>query len=157
VSRARMLDQLERGGKVSGDVPGLRNRLRSTDPAIQTEAQKEFDEVQTRVKSGEKVEIEDYGDPPSRRAPAKESTRISTAEKSELEDSDWLKKRLPDAGDRRKFMDWLKKGHKVGELGAEVEQGQRGTEGHEHIRPGSPEAEAKVSEWESEQGPRKKK
>ena len=157
VSRARQLDQLERSGKVSGDVPGLRKRLRSTDPEIQTAAQREFDEVRAKVAKGEKVDIEDYGDAPRRKTPVKEDTRISTPQKSELENSAELKKLLPDEGDRRKFMDWLKKGHREADLGPEVPEGGRQTERHEHFDPGSPALEAKVREWQSGQGPKKKK
>jgi hypothetical protein len=156
VGRVRELNQLEKEGKISGDVPGLRKRLRSSDPEVQAEAQNEFDDAKEKVRSGDKVEIEDYGDAPRRKPTAKEPERISTPEKSELENSDWLKKRLPSANDRRAFMDWLKKGHKEGELGAEIRKGGKETEGHEHLRPGSPEAETRVREWESEQGrPRK--
>jgi hypothetical protein len=73
----------------------------------------------------------------------------------ELEDSAWLKKRLPAKNDQREFMDWLKKGHREGDLGKEIEPGQKETEGHEHLSPGSPEAEEKVREWEREKGRRK--
>ena len=150
VSRARQLDQLERSGKVSGDVPGLRRGLRSTDSETQRAAQKEFDEIQARVTKGERVDIDDFQQ--QGRPAGTQSTRISTAEKAELENSGWLKNRLKDPADRRQFMDWLKKGHKEGDRGGEVGASGRQTEGHEHLRPGSREAEAKVREWESEQG-----
>lgn len=52
-------------------------------------------------------------------------------------------------------MGWLKKGHKEGELGREIGTSQKETEGHEHLGPGSPEAEEKVREWEREKGRRR--
>lgn len=74
-----------------------------------------------------------YGqdDPPPRRE------RISDANKAELEDSGWLKNKIKDPQTRRDFMKWLEQGHKQGEA-------------HEHLRPGSPEAEAKLAEFLAE-------
>ncbi|GIF96123.1 hypothetical protein Cci01nite_12170 [Catellatospora citrea] len=76
---------------------------------------------------------EKYGqdDPPPRQE------RISDANKAELEDSGWLKNRLKEPQQRRDFMKWLEQGHKQGEA-------------HEHLRPGSPEAEAKLAEFLAE-------
>ena len=76
---------------------------------------------------------EKYGqdDPPPRQE------RISDANKAELEDSGWLKNKLKEPQLRRDFMKWLEQGHKQGEA-------------HEHLRPGSPEAEAKLAEFLAE-------
>ena len=63
--------------------------------------------------------------------------RISDGNKVELEDSGWLKKKLPDADRRREFMKWLEKNHKAGEE-------------HAHLRPGSPEAQQMLDRFLSE-------
>ncbi len=153
LDRIRQLDQWEKKNKITGDVQSLRARLRSGDANTLTEAQAEFDEAQEKIAKGEKWHVEEYGEAPRQKAP--EETRISTAEKSELEDLGWLKTRLPAEKDRREFMGWLKKGHKEGELGREIGTSQKETEGHEHLGPGSPEAEEKVREWEREKGRRR--
>lgn len=151
-ARIKQLNEWEKSNKVSGDVPGLARRLRSNDKATREEARVEFEETKARVAKGEKVDIEEYGEKKPRE-PSRVQ-RISTPQKQELEDSDWLNKRLPDGEDRRSFMDWLKKRHKEGELGPEVPEGRRETEGHVHLAPGSREAEAAVREWEREKGRR---
>jgi hypothetical protein len=152
LARIRQLSEWEKKNKLTGDVQGLQERLRSNDPQTLNEAQAEFNEAKERITNGEKWHVEEYEDP---RHQTPRQTRISTAEKSELQDSEWLKKRLPAEKDRREFMDWLKKGHKEGELGQELKPGEKGKEGHEHISPGSAEAENKVREWEQEKGRRK--
>jgi hypothetical protein len=76
-----------------------------------------------------------YGDDPRDDLPRRQ--RISDGNKTELEDSDWLKRRLPDDDRRREFMDWLKKGHRLGEP-------------HVHKRPSSRELEQAVQEFELE-------
>lgn len=80
---------------------------------------------------------EDYGDDPRNRLPRRE--RISDGNKVELEASGWLKKKLPDPERRREFMKWLESNHKQGEA-------------HEHLRPGSREAEAKLQQFLAEAG-----
>ena len=151
--RIRQLAEWEKKNKVTGDVQGLQARLRSNDPETLKDAQAEFDQAKTAIENGQKWHVEEYGEGQGPKAPR--STRISTAEKSELENSGWLKKRLPAESDRREFMDWLKKGHKEGELGKELQPGQKETERHEHLHPGSREAEEKVREWERGKGRRR--
>jgi hypothetical protein len=63
--------------------------------------------------------------------------RISDGNKAELEDSGWLKKKLPDPDRRREFMKWLEKNHKVGEE-------------HVHLRPGSREAQQMLDRFIAE-------
>lgn len=76
-----------------------------------------------------------YGDDSRNELPRRQ--RISDGNKQELEDSGWLKQRLPNDERRREFMNWLERGHDQGET-------------HTHLRPGSREAEAAVREFESE-------
>jgi hypothetical protein len=152
LDRINRLKVWDKKGKLTGDVQGLEKRLRSIDPETLKEAQNEFDEANERMAKGERVHLEDSGDP---RAQTSQGTSISTGDKSELENSGWLKRRLSEPEDRRDYMAWLKKGHKEGELGAEIEPGQTATERHEHLRPGSPEAEASVREWERGMGRRR--
>jgi hypothetical protein len=66
--------------------------------------------------------------------PPLRQTRISDGNKQELEDTGWLRRLLPDAARRREFMEWLQRGHEIGEE-------------HVHLRPGSPEAEQAVQEF----------
>lgn len=68
------------------------------------------------------------------------SERISDGNKQELQNSGWLKRRLPSEKDRRDFMKWLQKGHTADD--------------HEHLRPGSPDAEEILKEWSDETGRR---
>ncbi|MER6666896.1 hypothetical protein ABT256_20305 [Amycolatopsis japonica] len=63
--------------------------------------------------------------------------RISDGNKQELENSGWLRRRMPSEERRREFMEWLQRGHEQGEA-------------HTHLRPGSREAEAAVREFEAE-------
>ena len=62
------------------------------------------------------------------------------ASKSELQESEWLKGRLPNQDDRYDFMEWLQKGHdpRVGEE-------------HVHLKPGSKHAERMLKKWKSEE------
>jgi hypothetical protein len=76
-----------------------------------------------------------YGDDPLNERPRRE--RISDGNKAELEDSGWLRGRLPDEERRREFMEWLQRRHEQGEA-------------HIHLRPGSREAEQAVGEFELE-------
>jgi hypothetical protein len=78
---------------------------------------------------------DEYGDDPRNRLPRRQ--RISDGNKVELEDSGWLKKKLPDADRRREFMKWLEANHQQGEA-------------HEHLRPGSREAEAMLRRFLAE-------
>ena len=64
--------------------------------------------------------------------------RISDGKKAELESLGWLKKRLPSAEHRRDFMKWLQKGHTEDD--------------HEHLSPGSREANRMLEEWSQESG-----
>ncbi|MDN5770574.1 MAG: hypothetical protein L0H24_06740 [Microlunatus sp.] len=80
---------------------------------------------------------DEYGDDPRNQLPKKQ--RISDGSKVELEDSGWLKKKLPDVERRREFMKWLEANHKQGEA-------------HEHLRPGSPEAEEMLGRYLAENG-----
>ena len=66
--------------------------------------------------------------------------RISDANKQELQDSGWLKQKLPDESRRRRFMKWLEERHNLRE----------GKE-HEHLKPGSPEAQQAVDEFNAEE------
>ncbi|WP_258725113.1 hypothetical protein [Cellulomonas sp. NS3] len=70
---------------------------------------------------------DEYEDMPRR-------TRISDGNKSELQESGWLRGRLPDVERRREFMEWLQRGHEIGEP-------------HQHLRPGSREAEAALRDF----------
>ncbi len=76
-----------------------------------------------------------YGEDPRDELPRRQ--RISDGNKAELEDSGWLRQRLPDEERRRAFMEWLQRRHEEGEA-------------HIHLRPGSREAEQAVREFESE-------
>ncbi|MGY1898331.1 hypothetical protein [Nocardia gipuzkoensis] len=76
-----------------------------------------------------------YGDDAHDELPRRQ--RISDGNKQELEDSAWLRRRLPDDRRRREFMKWLERGHNQGER-------------HTHLRPDSREAEAAVREFEAE-------
>ena len=67
--------------------------------------------------------------------------RISDANKAELQESGWLRERLPNQGDGIEFMKWLERGHKEGEA-------------HEHLRPGSSQALEKLREWADYAGKR---
>ncbi|MEV6632144.1 DUF4157 domain-containing protein [Actinoplanes sp. NPDC051470] len=78
-----------------------------------------------KPKTSEDFEDE-YGDDPRNELPRKK--RISDGNKEELQESGWLRKKLPDVERRREFMDWLKRNHQVGEE-------------HTHLRPGSREAD----------------
>ena len=150
-SRISKITEWVKKNKISGDVEQLKSRLRSSDPQTRADAEAEFDEASAAIAKGERHHIEEF-ETPARPSKRPEPSRISTTEKSELENSSWLKKRLPQAADRKKFMDWLKAGHKEGDLGAELKAGHRDLGKHEHLSPGSSEAESKVREWESEQG-----
>jgi len=153
LDRIKQLREWDKKGKITGDVSGMEKWLRSDDPARLERARDEFRDASERIVKGERVHLEDYDEGP--RASVSESAKISTGEKSELEDSAWLKGRLPGPEDRRNFMEWLKKGHKEGDVGAEVRPGQSESEKHEHYRPGSRAAEEKVREWERELGRRR--
>lgn len=152
IDRIGQVKEWAKRNKITGDIEGLKSGLRSKDPATRTAAEKEFDEAAAKIRNGEKHYVEDFENARPKQAEPPKS-KISTAEKSELENSAWLKKRVKSEGDRRKFMKWLKKGHKEGDLGAELKPGDRDVGKHEHLRPGSPEAEAKVSQWEAEGKP----
>lgn len=69
--------------------------------------------------------------------PGPRKNRISDGNKVELEDSGWLKKKLSDPDRRREFMKWLEKNHKQGEA-------------HEHLKPGSREAQRMLDRFLAE-------
>lgn len=69
---------------------------------------------------------EEWGD--DRRNELPRRKRVSDGNKQELQESGWLRRRLPDIERRREFMKWLEANHRVGEE-------------HVHLRPGSREAE----------------
>jgi hypothetical protein len=124
---AREIDQMVRSGLIPPEEGvRLKEQIRSSDPTARAEAEAELRELRRELEAGEFEE-----------QPKKQ--RISDANKAELENSGWLKERLPDANHRRSFMKWLERGHKQGEA-------------HEHLRPGSPEAEAKLQEFADETG-----
>ena len=64
--------------------------------------------------------------------------RISDGNKEELEDSGWLKKKLPDPDRRREFMKWLQANHDAGEE-------------HVHLRPGSRQADDMLRRFREEE------
>jgi hypothetical protein len=146
----RQLTEWEKNGKVTGNAGELRRRLESGDP----EAQAEWESVREEIAKGGKPHIEPHRQRPARRVGKKAGERISTSTKSELENSGWLKKRLPVQRDRRTFMDWLKARHKEGIQGEEVVAERSGVDGHDHYPPGAPETEEVVREWEREMGRR---
>jgi hypothetical protein len=137
--------------KITGDVEGLESGLRSEDPVRRAAARGEFDEAAAKIRDGGKHHVDDFrkefGNPPPKQAKETKPSRISTAEKAELEDSAELKRLLPSPDDRSKFMDWLKKGHREGDLGEDLPEGHRDVGKHEHFTPGKSELEAKVREW----------
>ena len=123
---------------MTGDAGGLKARLKQGD----AEARKEFDEMKVEIGQGKKPHIEDYEENPkiaSRTSSAVQ--RMSDANKTELENSGWLKGRLPNADHRREFMGWLEENHRQGEP-------------HIHLSPGSPEAEAELLRFSEEEGVR---
>jgi hypothetical protein len=132
--KIRQLDDWDRKGKFIGDPSGLKARLRKGDH----EARQEFEEMKAEIASGKKPNVEDFEDTPHSTNVVK-SQRISDANKMELENSGWLKGRLPNADHRRDFMKWLEENHRVGEP-------------HIHLRPGSPEAEAALQQFSEEEG-----
>ena len=146
--RISKVKEWEKANKITGDSEQLKSRLRSNDPQTRADAEAEFDEASAKIAQGQRHHVEEFETPvrPSKRP---EPSRISTTEKSELENSAWLKKRLPNASDRKKFMDSLTSGHKRGDQGAELKPGDRDVGKHEHFKPGSPALEAKVREWEA--------
>jgi len=117
----------ERAGDISPeDAADLRRKLQSEDPALRREAKEEMAEL-SREAEGK----------PHENKPKKQ--RMSDAAKAELENSGWLKKRLPDAEHRRQFMEWLQKRHESGSP-------------HDHLSPGSPYAERMLGVWSAESG-----
>lgn len=147
----RQIDAWEKQGKLMGDTPGLRRKLRSGNAADREIGQTEFDNAREAIEGGQKWDVEEMGQ--TRRPMAQEDNRISTGNKTELENSEWLKKRIPDPEARRKFMDWLDKNHRTGETGTERQPGKE-TEKHDHYSPGSKAAEEAVKNWEREEGKR---
>jgi hypothetical protein len=153
-ARVKQLDEWVRKGVVKrGEVAKLRERLQSADEQTLEEARAEFDANREQIESS--TEQEPHGWEKHERLPKKE--KMSTGTKSELEDSAWLKNRIKDEKARKEFMDWLKKGHKEGDTGPEIPQGQKVTESHEHYPPGAPQTEAKVREWEQTRSKKKNK
>jgi hypothetical protein len=150
-----------------GSAGGSHSRMRDTSGGIETEEEEaapKSEAKQTESHESESKESEDEyddSDPGQRRArelqrqmdiednlPEKakkldrepRDKKISDSfNKKELEDSGWLKKQEPDPGRRRQLMDWLKKKHASGEP-------------HEHLNPGSPEAEQALQDWRNEVG-----
>lgn len=121
------IDQMVRSRQITPEEGArLKEQLGSGDTRVRAEAEAELAELRREAASGE------FEDQPRRE-------RISDANKAELENSGWLKERLPDAKHRRAFMKWLERGHKQGEA-------------HEHLRPGSSEAEARLQDFAEETG-----
>jgi hypothetical protein len=121
------IDQMVRSRQITPEEAArLKEQLGSGDAQVRAEAEAELAELRREAAAGE------FEEQPRRQ-------RISDANKAELENSGWLKERLPDANHRRSFMKWLERGHKQGEA-------------HEHLRPGSPEAEARLQEFAEETG-----
>jgi hypothetical protein len=73
--------------------------------------------------------------PPPRRTPISDSY-----DKSELEDSEWLREQIPDDDRRREFMWWLRSHPMEEELGRE----------HPHLHPYTDEAQRAVDIWKRE-------
>ena len=123
----RDIGDWEKAGDISPeDAADLRRKLRSDDPALRREAKDEMADL-SREAEGK----------PHENKPKKQ--RMSDAAKAELENSGWLKKRLPDAEHRRQFMEWLQKRHESGSP-------------HDHLSPGSPYAERMLGVWSAESG-----
>jgi hypothetical protein len=148
----REVMEWENKGLVEGDTHKLKARLRSKDPKVQSEAQAEFEQAKRDIKSGKKADLEEYQG--SRRSEETgNDTRISDANKEELENSSWLKGEEPNPDRRREFMDWLKKNHKAGENGPEIpEEVNVKEESHLHIKPGSKDAKDMLTRWREEEG-----
>ncbi|MFW6187232.1 MAG: hypothetical protein ACOC84_04450 [Actinomycetota bacterium] len=72
----------------------------------------------------------------SRQKELPKRTRISDANKQELQESGWLRSRMPSVERRRQFMDWLEERH----------HWREGIE-HGHVKPGSPGAEEALREF----------
>ena len=107
------------GGGQSGDGEGEGDESESERQAREDRAKREQYE-------------EKYGDEYGNQGPRDQ--RISDANKAELQDSGWLKDKVPSDDTRRKFMDWLETGH-------------RKAEPHAHLRPGSREAARALEEF----------
>ncbi len=60
-------------------------------------------------------------------------------DKDELQKSGWLRKRMPDVEDGRRFMKSLQEKHAEGAR-------------HDHLSPGSPEAQEQLRDWLTETG-----
>ncbi|HEU5472577.1 MAG TPA: peptidoglycan-binding protein [Actinophytocola sp.] len=79
---------------------------------------------------------EEYGDHPLMREPS--GGRISTGRKPELQESGWLRRRLPDPARRKEFMDWIR------------DRNRTGGPGHEHQDPGSQPTQELLDEFLAE-------
>jgi hypothetical protein len=117
--------------------------LRSNNETDQEVSQSEFRDAEEAIGRGQKWDVEELGGS-TRRAPPQEETTISTGNKQELQDSEPLKKLIPEAEERGRFMKWLQKNHQQGESGPET---KRETERHEHYNPGTKELEEAVRNW----------
>jgi hypothetical protein len=148
--QVREVMEWEKKGLVEGDTTRFKARLRSMDPNIRAEAQQEFEQFKREIRSGQKVDVEDYRR--SRGVDDPGHMRMSDANKAELEDSGWLKGEEPDPLRRGKFMEWLEKNHKAGELGPEIPKGAKAVDGHVHVKPGSQYAKEMLKRWREEEG-----
>lgn len=149
--KIREVMEWEKKGLVEGGTTRFKARLRSKDPKIQAEAQKEFEQFKRDIRSGRKADVEDCHGSRRLEGPPGE-TRISDANKAELQESEWLKGEEPDLVRRREFMDWLEKNHKAGEFGPEIPEGAKVQDGHVHIKPGSKDAKQMLNRWREEEG-----
>jgi hypothetical protein len=130
----------ENDPKVTGGGDGTETE--ETEPEEDELDEGEGDDDSDPARKLEKqLKIEDELSPKAERLDRKpRKEKISDSfNKKELEDSGWLKKREPDKVRRRRFMDWLEKNHNSGEP-------------HEHLNPGSPEAERALQDWRDEEG-----
>jgi hypothetical protein len=124
------------GGAGSTSTPGTTAPRKPTGPAGETAPEAESVETTPRKPDRRKPDTpEEFGDDPRSDLPRRK--RISDGNKQELQESGWLRKRLPDVKRRREFMDWLKANHRIGEE-------------HVHLRPGSRVAEEMLTRFVEE-------
>src|SRR5262249_33639663 len=76
----RELMEWENKGLVEGNVHKLKARLRSKDPKVQAEAQKEFEHIKRDIQSGKKIDLEECQGSLRSEEPQNEA-RISDANK----------------------------------------------------------------------------
>ncbi|HKS72670.1 MAG TPA: LysM peptidoglycan-binding domain-containing protein, partial [Terriglobales bacterium] len=131
--RIRQIDDWNKKGKFPGDPKRLKERLREGDP----KAVEEYEGIKTSIQESKRP---GQGEPRAAEAGARVQ-RMSDANKVELENSGWLKEKLPDPTHRKEFMKWLEENHQQGEA-------------HIHLRPGSREAEDALQDFKLTNIPR---